>query len=146
MVLYLVGVHSFCVGLGMIAAPEALFVFFGFGATEELFFRVQAGVFHMVMVYIYCYGAWRRDVVAIGLSIAAKFTAMLFLLLYYFAYDAIITVLVSGILDGAMGLLILLLYIQTRLNRDDSANSSNQEANATQPIAPFTSGKADNSH
>jgi hypothetical protein len=112
--LWLVAVHSFGVSIGMIAAPRELISFFGFAAEGELFFRVQAGVFHIVMVYVYIMAAYHLDARVILLAVAAKFTATIFLVTYYILVDPIITVLLSGILDGLMGLVIIVFFIAWR--------------------------------
>ncbi len=106
---WLLAVHSLGVGIGLIAAPEAWFTFFGFAQGGEPFFRIQAGVFHVVMVYIYISAALRGEMSVILLAVAAKLTASVFLFVYYFSIDPIITVLLSGVLDGVMAAAVVLL-------------------------------------
>jgi len=42
--------------------------------------------------------------------IMAKLIATVYLLIYYFLFDPIITILLSGIADGLMGIAVLLLW------------------------------------
>ena len=51
-VLWLVAMHSFCVGVCLIVMPASLFSYFGFGIGEK-FFATQGGVFHIVMSICY---------------------------------------------------------------------------------------------
>lgn len=108
LILWLVAVHSFCVGLGLLFLPDALFSVFGFTPGGERFFRAQAGVFHFVMVVIYVMAALRfvssPDFTYI--AIAAKLIAMVFLICYFLFAAPIWMVLLSGFVDGAFGVLI----------------------------------------
>ena len=110
--LWLVALHSFCVGMGLILIPLAYYDMFGFGNYQGDFFKIQAGVFHLVMVTAYILGAYDpvKYRVLIIFAILAKFTATLFLLGYSLFIDMIWTVLVSGIADALMGLILLGLY------------------------------------
>jgi len=108
LILWLVAAHSFCVGLGLIFLPDALLSFFGFTPGGERFFRAQAGVFHFVMVVVYVMAALRcaSSPDSTYLAIAAKFIAMVFLISYYLLAVPIWLVLLSGLVDGAFGVLI----------------------------------------
>ena len=52
--MWLVALHSFCVGLALILLPLEYFPLFGFRGYEGTFFKIQGGVFHMVMC-----GVWK---------------------------------------------------------------------------------------
>ena len=110
--LWLVALHSLAVGIGLIAAPDSLLSFFGFPFGGERFFRAQAGVFHFVMVVVYLMAASRFVVSSDStyLAITAKMMAMVFLVFYYLLVSQVWMILISGIGDGAMGLLILWGY------------------------------------
>lgn len=112
LLLWLIALHSFVVGVCLIFLPLTLFEFFGFAAISEKFFPVQGGVFHIIMAGVYACSAFNpercRDY--IRLTIIAKFTALLFLLLFYLLIDRQLVVLLSGLGDGLMGLLVVLLY------------------------------------
>lgn len=115
--LYLVALHSFFVGLGLIFIPSHFFVEFGYHEISENFFRAQGGVFHLVMVVAYSLAAINPSInkPLVKFSIIAKLIATFFLVYYYLFIDNIIVVLLSGLGDFAMGVLILFLAKQTGL-------------------------------
>lgn len=111
--LWFMAIHSFIVGLLLLVLNGEMIGFFGF-AGGEAFFRIQGGVFHLVMCVAYCLAALRpyggRPLII--LIIAAKFMAFAYLLIYYFVADPILVLLLSGIGDGLMGLAVLLLLVR----------------------------------
>jgi hypothetical protein len=109
--LWLVALHSFVVGILLIVLPARAFPAFGYGPIGDAFFKVQGGVFHLVMVFGYAGGARRPadNQPLIVFAIAAKGLATLFLLSYFIFADRLLVVLLSGIGDGVMGALILFL-------------------------------------
>lgn len=109
--LWLIALHSFVVSiLLLVLGPEEIKVF-GF-SEGNAFFQVQGGVFHLVMVVAYVIAAinplTNRNIIIF--IIVAKAIATIYLLMYYFMAEPVITVLLSGIVDGLMGLLLLLLW------------------------------------
>jgi hypothetical protein len=112
LVLWVVALHSLAAGLGLILTGPAGLQRFGYALAGEPFFAVQGGVFHLVLVLAYVVAALNpaahRDLVL--LAIAAKAIALLFLVSYYLFVSAIVVVLVSGLVDGAFGLAILLAF------------------------------------
>ncbi len=110
--LWLVALHSFCVGIGLIIIPENLLNLLGFETAPQRFFITQGGVFHLVLVAAYLLAARSIDKYPglIFLSITAKFIATLFLTSFYLFADHIIFILISGITDLIMGLIIVYLY------------------------------------
>jgi hypothetical protein len=110
--LFLVAAHSLAVGLNLIFFPPRLMTLFGYAPIGEPFFKVQGGVFHLVMVTVYTLGAWdpHRHRSLVLLSVIAKGIATVFLVTYYVLVDPIIVVLLSGIGDALMGLVIALLH------------------------------------
>lgn len=108
--LILVAIHSFCVGLGLILIPLDYFDLFGFYEYSGNFFKIQAGVFHVVMCGAYVLAA--RDLVGnlimIRFSIFAKMMATVFLISYAVFIDMVWMVLASGIFDFVMGLVLIL--------------------------------------
>ena len=110
--LYLIALHSFCVGIALIVLPLTTLEYFGYEGYTGGFFKSQAGVFHIVMSIMYFIAA--RDIdkyrILIYLTLTAKFIATVFLLGYYFIFGHIWMVLASGIGDLLMGLCVLLLW------------------------------------
>ena len=108
----LLGIHSLCVGAGLILIPLSAYSFFGFGEYYGSFFKIQGGVFHIIMGSVYIVTATdpQKYRSFIYLTIAAKLTATVFLLGYYFLAERIWMVLVSGLGDLVMGLAVLSLF------------------------------------
>jgi hypothetical protein len=111
-ILYLLAIHSFCVGLALIITPAEMFAQFGYQPVTENFFPVQGGVFHLIMSFAYYLAAKNldRERGLIILTITAKMAATVFLMLYYIFISPIWMVLLSGILDAMMGIIILILF------------------------------------
>ena len=116
--LLLVAIHSFFVGLGLIFLPKDLMLLFGFQEITNNFFPVQGGVFHIIMavIYIYAIKIEKLQFFLIPLIIGVKLFAAFFLFVYYFAFEHIITVLLSGIGDGMMGIILYYFYIKLKKN------------------------------
>jgi len=126
-ILWLIAIHSFIVGLGLVFMPADILEIFGFTVAEK-FFSAQGGVFHIVVCMVYIGGA--IDIVnnklLIYISIAAKFIATFFLLFYYFVITDIWVVLFSGLGDFLMGLIILLVLRKCNQELIVSVNSNKQ--------------------
>ena len=112
--MWLVAIHSFSTGIGLIFLPAELFEKLGYNMISERFFAVQGGVFHMVMCIGYLMAATGREKYegVVYLSIMAKLFATLFLLTYSFFIVWIWVVILSGIFDFLMGVIIYILYKQ----------------------------------
>ncbi len=112
--LWLVAIHSFCVGLGLILIPLEYYDLFGFGNYQGNFFKIQAGIFHLVLVIAYVFAALDpvKYRVMILFSILAKFIATFFLIGYSLFGEMVWMVLVSGIADFLMGLILLTFYLK----------------------------------
>ncbi|MBD3224125.1 MAG: hypothetical protein GF313_05310 [Caldithrix sp.] len=110
--LFLVALHSFLTGINLIAFSSSLMEQFGFSAISEPFFKVQGGVFHLVMAVAYLFAGWhpQRNSAMVWLTITAKCIATIFLFSYYAFVDHILVVLLSGIGDGIMGLIVFVLW------------------------------------
>lgn len=113
-ILVLVAIHSFIVGINLISFPSDWMQQFGFNAITENFFKVQGGVFHIVMTVAYLLAAWKpvENRIMIIFAITAKFIATLFLISYYFVMGSIVTILLSAISDFAMGIILLFLFLK----------------------------------
>ena len=110
--LSLVALHTCCVGVGLIVIPLEYYDFFGFEGYQGIFFKVQAGVFHIVMCGAYIPAAIDPvgNRILIRFSIFAKFAATIFLFSYAFLVQMVWMVLVSGIADFLMGLILVWFY------------------------------------
>ena len=110
--LWLVALHTFCVAVGLMFLPLGYYGFFGFRGYEGEFFKIQAGVFHIVMCGAYVPAAINpeRYRILILFSIFAKFTATLFLFSYSLFLDMVWMVLVSGIMDFLMGIILVWFF------------------------------------
>jgi hypothetical protein len=100
------------VGVGMILMPTALIEFLGFKSGFDRFFSYQGGVFHIIMAVAYLLAAQRaeRFEILILFSIIVKFSATVFLFIYYLFVAQILLVLFSGVSDFLMGIALLWAY------------------------------------
>ena len=107
----LVSLHSFCVGIGLIFLHASQMALLGFNISDH-FFPAQSGVLHIIMsvAYILPVIDVKKYYTFIFLTIAVKFIATLFLLIYYLFIDPILTVLICGIFDFLIGLILLIIY------------------------------------
>ena len=110
-VLWATALHSCLTGLVLIAQPPALLQWGGFAPVHEHFFPAQGGVFHVLMAVLYAATAARRQLrdVFVGFIVLIKGTAAVFLLGYFFLVDPVWLLLLSGVTDGGVAVLLLLL-------------------------------------
>jgi energy-coupling factor transporter transmembrane protein EcfT len=110
--LWLVALHSFIVGIGLIILPSSVFELLGFELTFDRFFSTQGGVFHIAMSVGYAIAAYDkikfRQIILF--SIIVKFIATVFLITYFLFITSQWLVILSGISDLLMGVSILYLY------------------------------------
>jgi len=109
--LWLIAIHSFTVAIFLISLSPDGIRFFGFDSGNP-FFQVQGGVFHLVMCVAYILASKsplkRPDLILF--IIVAKSIATIYLLIYYFVFAPVLSILLSGIADGLMGIAVFLLY------------------------------------
>lgn len=129
-VFWLISLHSFFVGLGLIFHPPGILRILGFDSIGEAFFPVQGGIFHILMGIFYLTVIMRVEgfKTVIYLSITAKSIAFVFLLYYYLLVDRILIVLLSGIVDGAMAIAIMLTY-SSYLQQKSKISEKEQQKN-----------------
>ena len=110
--LYLVAIHSFVVGIGLIFLPGSVFQFLGFIQTFDRFFSTQGGVFHIAMFFAYAMAAYNliKYKQLIVFSILVKFIATIFLLSYFIFISNQWLIILSGISDLIMAIITLVLY------------------------------------
>jgi energy-coupling factor transporter transmembrane protein EcfT len=110
--LWLVALHSFIVGIGLIILPSSVFELLEFELTFDRFFSTQGGVFHIAMSVGYAIAAYDkikfRQIILF--SIIVKFIATVFLITYFLFITSQWLVILSGISDLLMGVSILYLY------------------------------------
>jgi hypothetical protein len=116
--LWLVAIHSFLVGAGLIVLPTSVFEYFGFNPTFERFFSTQGGVFHIAMSVGYAMAGFDKIKYRqlIVFSIIVKFIATVFLTSYFLIISSQWLILMSGISDLLIGIIILYLYLLLNKN------------------------------
>ncbi len=114
--LFLISVHSFAVGVGLLFISPAILEFFGLVDYKESFFQAQGGVFHIAMSVAYVMAGLNleKSLRLIQFIIAVKFIAFVFLIVYYLFVLSAWLILLSGIGDGLMGLIVFILYKRFR--------------------------------
>ena len=120
LLLYLLSVHSICVGMALISTPGDMFTYFGYQPVSERFFPIQGGVFHIVMGVAYYLAAKsiNKDHNLILLTIIAKLSATIFLISYFLFIQQIWLVLVSGIVDALMAMVVIFVFQQFKKDKD----------------------------
>jgi len=110
--LYLIAMHSLLVGIALIIIPADNLGYFGFEDYQGNFFKVQGGVFHIVLSLVYAIAAKNIDKhqILVVLTIAAKFIATFFLFSFYVIIEQVWVVGVSGAGDMIMGILVWYLW------------------------------------
>lgn len=108
LILWLIALHSLAVGLILIFSPGDYLEFWGYPAESEPFFRMQGGVFHIIMSIIYMLAAIHpaKNKPLVIIIIVAKFCAAIFLFTYFILISRIWIVLISGFIDLLMGILV----------------------------------------
>ncbi len=110
--LWLVALHSFAVGIGLLVQPSILFNTFSFPQHYGYFFPAQGGVFHLIMAVAYATAAvdsW-KFYYFIPFAVFVKSAATLFLFTYYFLFEQSWIILLSGLGDGLMMVLLLICW------------------------------------
>lgn len=101
----LVALHSVGVGVVLLFAPAWALDFAGWSAAPaDLFFPRQAGVFHLVVAFGYLSEYLRHR--GVTLLVVTKTAAFVFLMAMALGGELAWAVLVSGVLDGLMGLAV----------------------------------------
>ena len=102
LLLWFIAAHSVCVGIALMAVPDSVLQIFGFTETGEMFFRAQAGVFHLAVAAVYAQGARSGDAAVVNLTVFIKTVAFVFLLVYFLCFSHVYIIALSGVLDGLM--------------------------------------------
>jgi len=106
---FLIALHSFFIGCGLILHSSEVLIQLGFCPAEDTFFPFQGGVFHILLSLIYLAVVFRLEGYwsYIYLGIYFKSMAFLFLTSYYFLVNKTFIVLLSGIVDGIIAVIII---------------------------------------
>ncbi|MCZ7556046.1 MAG: hypothetical protein M5R41_06555 [Bacteroidia bacterium] len=114
--LLLMALHSSLTGIGLLAQPDFLLRWGGWGEVQQTFFPAQGGVFHILMAVLYVMasrlGAARETL--IRLTILVKSVAALFLIVYYAGVEAIWLVGASGVGDALMAVAVFVLWMKEK--------------------------------
>jgi hypothetical protein len=110
--LWLIALHSFAVGVGLILFPPAYLEIFGFYNYSYTFFQAQGGVFHIVMCVAYLMASkyMFKSPGLIYFSIIAKSIATVFLLIYFLFVEHSWMIIMSAIGDASMAIILYYLY------------------------------------
>ena len=109
---WLIAAHSVAIGVLLLAVPAWAVRFAGWEGAEPLFFLRQAGVFHFVVATGYLLEYHRSGTVT--LLVVTKALACVFLLASAALTDTAWSVWFSGVTDGGMGLVALLVHRRVR--------------------------------
>ena len=105
LLIILVALHTLIIGLVFLTVPDWAVKFGGWPQTiRPIFFGYQVGIFHVVLVCGYLIEYFRYR--GISLIITAKSIALVFLLITPLFHEVPWAVPVSGVVDGAMALVV----------------------------------------
>lgn len=115
-ILCLVGIHSFAIGVVLLIIPSSILNTLGFIDYKENFFQAQGGAFHLAMSVCYFMASIdvSKSVKLIQFTIAVKFIAFVFLILYFVFFWSSWLLVISAFTDGMMGVIIIILYHQCK--------------------------------
>ncbi len=121
-VLLLIAIHSFTVGIALIALPFEVLAWFGFTVDPYRFFSTQGGVFHIVMSVAYLLAARQplREQSLLIFIISAKWIAFFFLGIYFLFAEMVPVIALSAVSDGLMGLVVLMFFLELFSEEDES--------------------------
>jgi hypothetical protein len=116
----LIALHTYGIGVTLLALPEWSLRFGGWETIPPLFFPRQAGVFHLVLGTGYLAEYFRLR--SVWLLLMAKACGSVFLLAATLLATVPWFVTFAGVVDGLMGLTVLVVHL--RVNRPAAAQSS----------------------
>jgi hypothetical protein len=113
LLIILIALHTFAIGLVLTFLPVEYLEFFGYKKINESFFPIQAGAFHIILSagYILALREKCKERYFLQYMIIIKFFAFVFLLLYVLLVVPVLIVIISAFVDLAMGILLLIFYI-----------------------------------
>ena len=106
----LIAAHSIILGIILMAAPVQLLSLFGWSIDCHRFFLQQAGVFHILLGFVYLieFFAYQN----VRALLIGKGMAVLFLSIQYVWFVPELGVLLSDCIDASMAVLTLLLWLR----------------------------------
>ena len=104
--------HSVALGVAMLSLPMWTLKVVGWTYSGEIFWPSQSGLFLIILGIAYGTAVSFRPLV--WLIVGSKGSALVFLLAHALWLDAPPLVYLLGACDGAMGLLVLVLYLHVR--------------------------------
>jgi hypothetical protein len=107
-----VALHSIALGAAMLAAPFELMGLFGWEVGGSRFFPAQSGLFLLILGTIYAGAIGNRALV--WTVVLSKAMAFVFLIGETLAGHCPPVVYLTAALDGAMGVVVFLLYRRER--------------------------------
>ena len=116
----LIALHTYGIGVTLLALPEWSLRIGGWETIPPLFFPRQAGVFHLVLGTGYLFEYLRLR--SVSLLLVAKACAFVFLIGATLLATVPWFVTFAGVVDGLMGLTVLVVHL--RVNRPAAAQSS----------------------
>jgi hypothetical protein len=116
----LIALHTYGIGVALLALPEWSLRIGGWETIPPLFFPRQAGVFHLVLGTGYLFEYLRLR--SVSLLLVAKACAFVFLIGATLLATVPWFVTFAGVVDGLMGLTVLVVHL--RVNRPAAAQSS----------------------
>jgi hypothetical protein len=110
--IFLVALHSIIIGTVFFIAPNWTVQFGGWEQIDPVFFAFQAGAFHFALAaaYLIEYGRYR----GIAILVTAKMIALVFLVATALLTSVPWAVPVSGLGDGAMAAVVVLVHRRVR--------------------------------
>ncbi len=108
----LVALHSMAIAAMFFLAPNWTVRFGGWDSLDPVFFAYQAGAFHVALATAYLIEHFKYG--GIACLVAAKTIALVFLMVTPIFISVPWAVPVSGLGDGAMAALVLLVHRRVR--------------------------------
>ena len=110
-----VALHSFVLGIAMLATPFWMLSLFGWDVGGSRFFPAQSGLFLLILGIVYA--AAVRDRSLVWIVILSKAFAVAFLVGEALGGSCPPVVYVTALIDGVMGSAVALLWWRERVHR-----------------------------
>lgn len=120
--LFLFSFQSMAVGLFLMFFPPDLMRLVGFPLIYENFFKVQSGLFHLILVIIFLLAAVDpiKNKIFVLLSIIVKFTTLSFLLSYYIFVSDYWILIIGSLNELVISGLLMFFYLKVGKQNSDT--------------------------